>query len=175
MTTCRECKSQVSTKAPTCPHCGAPTPSGLSPKTKKVLVIGAGVFVATFAATHITLRQVIRESYLTFSTTSPSSTSGTSSTARASSALPVTRSSARTRTYSERDFIWDSVTSKYKSDIVAGVNRVAKEVRECKSIDTSSAYVSSSRSTPNQPVFFVTCNDRRSAFNVFFTASRILR
>lgn len=39
MTTCKECKNEVSTKAKVCPHCGAPMPKRTSPLTKLFLVV----------------------------------------------------------------------------------------------------------------------------------------
>ena len=73
--------------------------------------------------------------------------------------------------FTEADFNWDATTSKYKKVIVAGVNKVHRENARCKSIDPLSAYLSSSKGTPADPVFFVTCGSGVGAFNVFFSKS----
>lgn len=75
--------------------------------------------------------------------------------------------------FTEADFNWDATTSKYKEIIVAGVNKVHRENARCKSIDPSSAYLSSSKGTPADPVFFVTCGSGMGVFNVFFSESDV--
>lgn len=69
----------------------------------------------------------------------------------------------------EDDFIWDKNISRYKRTIIKMVNKIARENRRCKTIDPSSAYISSLRSKPGNPIFFVTCNSGRGAFNVYFS------
>lgn len=46
MTTCRECKAEISEKAKTCPSCGAPNKARTSFITYLVLVIFAGIIFA---------------------------------------------------------------------------------------------------------------------------------
>lgn len=75
--------------------------------------------------------------------------------------------------FKESDFYWDSVTSPHKEVIIAGVNKVHRENARCKILDPSSAYVSSSRGSSNDPVFFVTCGKGASVFNAFFSKSDV--
>lgn len=75
--------------------------------------------------------------------------------------------------FTEKDFIWDNNTSPYKEVIVAGVNKVYRENARCKDIDPSSAYISSSKGTKDNPVFFVTCGKGRNTFNAFFSKADV--
>lgn len=77
--------------------------------------------------------------------------------------------------FTEADFIWDKKITPYKKIIVAGVNKVHKENSRCKTIDPGSAYISSSKGTPSDPVFFVTCGTGANAFNAFFSKSEVGR
>ncbi len=75
------------------------------------------------------------------------------------------------RIYVAEDFYWDDDTEPFKSQIVSVVNRIARENRDCGQIDPSSVAKSPSRSTADNPVFFVTCNSGTQAFNVWFSAT----
>lgn len=76
------------------------------------------------------------------------------------------------RVYVEADFYWDDDTSKFKPQIVRLVNEISHEHAGCSSVGTSSVALSPSRSKPNDPVFFVTCNPSSGApFNVWFRPS----
>jgi hypothetical protein len=75
--------------------------------------------------------------------------------------------------FTEADFIWDKKTTPYKKIIVAGVNKVHKENSRCETIDPASAYISSSKGTPSDPVFFVTCGTGANTFNAFFSKSEV--
>lgn len=75
--------------------------------------------------------------------------------------------------FTEADFSWDKKTSPYKKIIVAGVNKVHRENARCKKIDPASAYISSSKGTPSNPVFFVTCGSGADIFNAFFSKSDV--
>lgn len=75
--------------------------------------------------------------------------------------------------FTEADFLWDQTIEPYKEIIIAGVNKVHRENSRCTAIDASSAYISSSRGTPADPVFFVTCGEGFNAFNVFFSKSEV--
>lgn len=75
--------------------------------------------------------------------------------------------------FTEADFIWDDKTSPYKKIIVAGVNKAYRENSRCKTIDPGTAYISSSKGSPSDPVFFVTCGTGTGAFNVFFSKSEV--
>jgi hypothetical protein len=75
------------------------------------------------------------------------------------------------RKYVEADFYWDDDTSRYKPEIIAVVNKIAAENRNCTTIDPSSVAKSSSRSKPGDPVFFVTCGSGADVFNVWFRPS----
>lgn len=80
--------------------------------------------------------------------------------------------SAQATVFTEADFLWDKKTEPHKKVIIAGVNKIHRENPGCKTIDTSSAYVSS-RGTAADPVFFVTCGTGRNAFNVFFSKADV--
>lgn len=75
--------------------------------------------------------------------------------------------------FTEADFSWDEKTSPYKKVIIAGVNKVHRENSRCKKIDPASAYISSSKGTPSDPVFFVTCGSGSDVFNAFFSKSEV--
>lgn len=75
--------------------------------------------------------------------------------------------------FTEADFVWDKKISPHKKTIVAGVNKVHRENSRCKTIDPGSAYISSSKGSASDPVFFVTCGTGVNAFNAFFSKSEI--
>ncbi len=76
--------------------------------------------------------------------------------------------------FTEDDFIWSKTISPYKDIIVAGVNKIHRENSGCKEIDPSSAYISGSKSTKSNPVFFVTCGKGAHIHNVFFSKSDVV-
>ncbi|MBN49956.1 MAG: hypothetical protein CMN85_10475 [Spongiibacteraceae bacterium] len=76
-------------------------------------------------------------------------------------------------TYTEKDIYIDDKTRPYKDLIVAGINKVARENSRCKRMEPSSAYISGSRGTKDNPVFFVTCYEGNNPFNVWFSKSDI--
>jgi hypothetical protein len=75
--------------------------------------------------------------------------------------------------FTEADFVWDKKTSPHKKTIVAGVNKVHRENSRCKTIDPGTAYISSSKGSPSDPVFFVTCGTGTGVFNAFFSESEV--
>lgn len=75
------------------------------------------------------------------------------------------------RLYTQQDFHWDNDSRKHKKEIVAVINKIAKNNRNCTELDTSSMTLSPSKSKPNDPVFFVTCGSGASVFNVWFRPS----
>jgi hypothetical protein len=75
--------------------------------------------------------------------------------------------------FSEADFVWDQKTSPHKKIIVAGVNKIRRENSRCKTIDTGSAYISASKGSPSDPVFYVTCGTGANTFNAFFSKSEV--
>lgn len=72
------------------------------------------------------------------------------------------------RIYVEDDFLWDEETSQFKQQIIATVNKISVENQHCSQLDTASIAKSSSRSTTDDPVFFVTCGSGADVFNVWF-------
>lgn len=80
----------------------------------------------------------------------------------------IERTSEGTRVYVETDFIWDDDTSKFKPQIVAITNKIARQHAGCSDLDTGSLSLSPSRSKPGAPVFFITCNPSGTPFNVWF-------
>jgi hypothetical protein len=75
--------------------------------------------------------------------------------------------------FTEKDFIWDKYTSPYKDIIVAGVNKVYRENSRCKYIHPSTASISGSKGTKENPVFFVTCGKGKNMFNAFFSKADV--
>lgn len=75
--------------------------------------------------------------------------------------------------FTSADFVWDKKTSLHKKTIIAGVNKVHRENSRCKTIDPGSAYISSSKGSPSDPVFYVTCGTGAGVFNAFFSKSEI--
>jgi hypothetical protein len=76
------------------------------------------------------------------------------------------------RAFVEADFLFDETTTPCKEVIMAGVQRIHRGAEGCEKIDPSSAYLAP-RSTPEKPVFFVTCGTGARAFNVYFSKSGI--
>lgn len=74
------------------------------------------------------------------------------------------------RVYVEEDFHWDADTRRHKPQIIAVVNRIARDHPGCGSgrIDPQSVARSTSRGSSADPVFFVTCGSGTAAFNVWF-------
>lgn len=72
------------------------------------------------------------------------------------------------RLYVAEDFSWDKDTKRVKAAIVTVVNKIARDNANCTTIDTGSLSLSPSRSKPNDPVFFITCESGAEVFNVWF-------
>lgn len=81
--------------------------------------------------------------------------------------------SSGSEVFTEADFYFDKKTQPYKSIIIAGVNKIHRENSRCKKIDPSSAYISSSKGTASNPVFYVTCGSGSNVFNAFFSKSDV--
>ncbi len=77
------------------------------------------------------------------------------------------------RVFTEADFYFDKKSAPHKATIIAGVNKIARENDRCKDIDPSSATISTSKGTPANPVFYVTCGKGASVHNVFFSKSDV--
>lgn len=77
------------------------------------------------------------------------------------------------RVFTEADFVFDDVTRPYKTIIVDGVNRIYRENDRCGDIRPDSAYISGSKGTKDDPVFYVTCGSGAGAFNVFFSGREV--
>lgn len=75
--------------------------------------------------------------------------------------------------FTDEDFYWDKLTTPHKKIIIAGVNKVHRENSRCKTIDLSSAYVSRTKDSPSNPVFFVTCSTGSGVFNAEFTKADV--
>lgn len=75
--------------------------------------------------------------------------------------------------FTEADITWDKKTSPFKKIIIMGVNKVHRENARCKTIDPGTAYLSSSKGSPSDPVFYVTCGTGAGAFNAFFSKSEV--
>ena len=72
------------------------------------------------------------------------------------------------RVFVEADFYWDDDTSAFKPQIIAVVNKISRENVNCPDPDPQSV-AKSDRSSPNAPVFFVTCGSGMDVFNVWFS------
>lgn len=72
------------------------------------------------------------------------------------------------RVYVDSDIDWDDDTDMFKEKIITMINKISRETAGCNKINTSSLAKSTSRSKPNDPVFFITCGEGSSAFNVWF-------
>lgn len=83
----------------------------------------------------------------------------------------VERTSSGVPLLVEGDFYWDADTTPYKAAIVAVVNRIQQENRDCERADPGMVALSSDRSRPGDPVFFVTCEKAGQPFNVWFRPS----
>lgn len=91
---------------------------------------------------------------------------------RAAAAARREEERARTRDgtrFVESDFYWDSDTTRYRAEIVTVVNRIAQQHARCRDPDPETVMLSSTRSRPGAPVFFVICGRGLNAFNVWFS------
>jgi hypothetical protein len=76
------------------------------------------------------------------------------------------------KNYAEADFYWDEYNRDFKQEIIRGVNNVARNNERCWALDPSSATTSTSKGTPQNKVFYVTCQTKDNVpFNVFFSES----
>lgn len=80
----------------------------------------------------------------------------------------IERDHAGKRQFVETDFIWDEDTERFKSQLIRAVNRISRENANCESVDTGTLSLSPTKGTPANPIFFVTCNNERGPFNVWF-------
>ena len=81
---------------------------------------------------------------------------------------PIERDRSGERTYVESDFYWDEHTTPFKEPLIANVNKIVRENDRCESVDPGTLSRSGDRSRPGNPVFFITCNNDRGPFNVWF-------
>lgn len=86
---------------------------------------------------------------------------------------PETRAAPQPRTFVEADFYWDATLEPHMDIVIRGVNMVHRDNSACSTIDPSSAYISTSRGSASDPVFFVTCGSSTNVFNVFFSKSEV--
>lgn len=80
----------------------------------------------------------------------------------------IERTATGRRIFTEDDIYWDDDTVQYKNEILNFVNQTYSDNTRCKTIDAYSIAKSISKSKPDNPVFYVTCNSGASAFNVWF-------
>ncbi|HHF2513889.1 TPA: hypothetical protein ACPJTH_001297, partial [Haemophilus influenzae] len=73
------------------------------------------------------------------------------------------------RIIEEEDVNWNDITKPYKKLITAELNKIHRENANCKKIDPAVLDVSSTKGTKSNPVFYVTCGEGLSSFNVFFS------
>lgn len=86
-----------------------------------------------------------------------------------SSALrQIERTASGQRVYTDADFGWYDDTRPYADQIVAVVNQITRENKNCETVDTGTVSLSPSRSSASDPVFFITCGTGAAAFNVWF-------
>lgn len=90
-----------------------------------------------------------------------------------SNVQPIARTEAPLKTFVESDFYWDATLEPYKSIIISGVNMVHRDNSTCRTIDPSSAYISTNRGSASDPVFYVTCGSNLNTTNVFFSKSDV--
>jgi tRNA_anti-like len=57
MMTCPDCNGQLSDSAPTCPHCGRPSPLTAQPPRKVGILLGIGIFLIPLIFSWFTLRK----------------------------------------------------------------------------------------------------------------------
>jgi hypothetical protein len=75
--------------------------------------------------------------------------------------------------FDSSSFQWTSKTKRHASVIVTGVNQIQRQNPNCTQIDTGSVDISTSKGTPANPVFYVTCRNGDKPFNVFFSKSQV--
>lgn len=92
--------------------------------------------------------------------------------AKADSLKNIKRDRAGNRIYEETDFHWDKHTTKYKKDLVNAMNFLI-DSGMYSDIDPQSLSKSSSKSTANREVFFITCGKYPNVKNIFFDLKQI--
>jgi hypothetical protein len=80
----------------------------------------------------------------------------------------IDRSADGARIFVEADFYWDDDTARFKKDIIAVVNKIARENANCPDPDPGSVAKSTTKSKAGAPVFFVTCGAGADVFNLWF-------
>ncbi len=75
--------------------------------------------------------------------------------------------------FTEEDLVLDESELPYKRIILTGVNKIHREISQCKDIDISTAGIAPNQGTKTDPVFFVTCGKALNAFNVYFSKSDV--
>ncbi len=89
--------------------------------------------------------------------------------------LTVEKKSTNSK-FKESDFLFQykPKTIPYKDIVIAGVNKIHNDDKRCKKIDPGSAFISPTKGSKDNPVFFVTCGDGLESVNVFFSKSDIM-
>lgn len=62
-------------------------------------------------------------------------------------------------TIAEADIKFDNLTSAHKALIVAGLNKLAHDNKECEKIDTQSVQYDFANASPDNPAFTVQCGE----------------
>ena len=74
--------------------------------------------------------------------------------------------------FQARDLIWQDEVLPYKEIALRGINKVAKENYRCREIEKS-VFLSMSKGTKKNPVFFVTCGSGAKIHNYFFSKTDV--
>lgn len=149
---CKECGQEISKKAKECPGCGHPQkPKQYSCGSILWPIIGLLIIISLINSNNDKIPK----------------------TSHQPQAVPQQDITHKIKTFTEKDFYWDKETTPHKDIIIAGVNKIHRENKRCRQIDPSSAYTSGSKGTKDNPVFYVTCGEKRGTFNAFFSKSDV--
>lgn len=75
------------------------------------------------------------------------------------------------RLFTEADFYWDTNLSRFNRELVVNaVNKTTRYHNDCSTFDPGTLSLSANKSTPQSPVFFITCHQPNyRSYNVYFT------
>lgn len=149
---CRDCGNEISSKAKSCPKCGAPNKPKKSRKLLVFLII-SGVLISIISSGNDLVKSAKKR--------------------QADSSSTKTAAGKTATTFTEKDIGWDQGTKDYKDIVIKGVNKVYAENSNCHTLDTY-VIISKQKSTPQNPVFFVGCKTAGGEpFNAFFSKSDV--
>lgn len=154
---CPECGNDVSTQSEKCPKCGAKMPMS---KAKKILV---GIFFLLIFVILSTKNDLNKENSENKQAKVNIQKQNLEEVKKGVVIEPL-------KPFVESDFYWDKHTKPYKKLLVEQVNRIRENNPKCRDAEPN-VYMSPTKGTKENPVFFVICGKGNEIHNVFFSKS----